>query len=109
MVMIQMKYKKSVKKSRIKKKGTKENINFLILGEGLNLFDLIVIDLLWWRNSKRIRFSCVPQIEMYKNPRKHIESFFRGIIFSSFSLFIGVSVVVLSFILKLSFILLLYL
>jgi hypothetical protein len=52
---------------------------FLILGEGLNLFDLVVIDLLWWRNSSRIRFSCVPEKEAYQNPKKHIESFVRGI------------------------------
>ena len=24
---------------------------FLVLGEGLGLFDLLIIDLLWWRNS----------------------------------------------------------
>ena len=32
--------------------------NFLylsIMGQGLNIFDLLVIDLLWWRNTKRIR------------------------------------------------------
>ena len=52
---------------------------FLILGEGLNLFDLVVIDLLWWRNAERIRFSCVPEKEMYQNPKKHVESFVRGI------------------------------
>ncbi len=28
---------------------------FLILGEGLGLFDLLIIDLLWWRNTKRIQ------------------------------------------------------
>lgn len=28
-------------------------IYFLILGEGLNLFDLVVIDLLWWRHAKK--------------------------------------------------------
>lgn len=70
-------------------------VYFLILGEGLNLFDLIVIDLLWWRNSKRIRFSCVPQIEMYKNPRKHIESFFRGIITFAISAVIGALCVII--------------
>lgn len=35
-------------------------IYFLIMGESLNLFDLVVIDLLWWRNTKRIRFSFIP-------------------------------------------------
>lgn len=53
---------------------------FLILGEGLNLFDFVVIDLLWWRNTDRIRFSCVPEKEMYRNPKKHIDSFIRGIL-----------------------------
>ena len=52
---------------------------FLILGEGLNLFDFVVIDLLWWRNAERIRFSCVPEKEVYQNPKKHINSFVRGI------------------------------
>lgn len=42
--------------------------NFLalnVIGQGLNLFDLLIIDLLWWRNTKRIRF---------KNTRKGIVS-----------------------------------
>lgn len=52
---------------------------FLILGEGLGLFDLLVIDLLWWRNTKRIRFSFLPEREPYRNPDKHIGSFVRGI------------------------------
>ena len=52
---------------------------FLALGEGLGLFDLIVIDLLWWRNTKRIRFSFIPEKEEYRNPEKHPGSFWRGI------------------------------
>ena len=52
---------------------------FLAFGEGLGLFDLLVIDLLWWRNTKRIRFSFLPEKEYYQNPKKHIESFWRGI------------------------------
>ena len=52
---------------------------FFLLGEGLNLFDLVVIDLLWWRNAKRIRFSCVPEKDVYQNPKKHVNSFLRGI------------------------------
>lgn len=54
--------------------------NILILGEVLNLFDLVVIDLLWWRNTKRIRFSEIPEKEKYQNPKQHIDSFLRGII-----------------------------
>lgn len=52
---------------------------FLALGEGLGLFDLLVIDLLWWRNTKRIRFSFLPEKEYYQDPKKHIDSFLHGI------------------------------
>lgn len=55
-------------------------ISLLILGETLNAFDLIVIDLLWWRNTKRIRLSKIPQKELYQNPKKHIETFLRALI-----------------------------
>ena len=55
-------------------------ISVLILGQALNIFDLIVIDLLWWRNSKRIRFSKIPQKELYQNPKKHIEAFLRAVV-----------------------------
>ena len=52
---------------------------FLALGEGLGLFDLVVIDLLWWRNTKRVRFSFLPEKSHYQDPSKHIGSFLRGI------------------------------
>ena len=52
---------------------------FLAFGEGLGLFDLLVIDLLWWRNTKRIRFSCLPEKKYYQDPKKHIASFLHGI------------------------------
>ena len=52
---------------------------FLAFGEGLGLFDLLVIDLLWWRNTKRIRFSFLPEKGSYQDPKKHIESFLHGI------------------------------
>lgn len=55
-------------------------ISLLILGETLNVFDLIVIDLLWWRNTKRIRFLKIPQKELYKNPQKHISAFYRALV-----------------------------
>lgn len=51
---------------------------FLALGEGLGVFDLVVIDLLWWRNTKRIRFSFLPEKSHYQDPSKHIGSFLRG-------------------------------
>lgn len=55
-------------------------IYFLIFGEVLNLFDLVVIDLLWWRNTKRIRFSFIPEKQFYQNPKQHVDSFLRGIL-----------------------------
>nr|WP_231989351.1 ABC transporter permease [Ndongobacter massiliensis] len=55
-------------------------IRLLILGETLNVFDLIVIDLFWWRNTKRIRLSKIPQKELYQNPKKHIEAFLRALV-----------------------------
>ena len=51
----------------------------LAVGEGLNLFDLLVIDLLWWRNSPRVRFSFLPEQGMYHAPEKHVQAFVRGI------------------------------
>lgn len=55
-------------------------ICLLILGQTLNVFDLLVIDLLWWRNSKRIRLSKIPQKELYQDPKKHIEAFLRALL-----------------------------
>ena len=52
---------------------------FLLLGEGLGLFDLVVIDLLWWRSTRRIRFSFLPDKAAYQDPARHIDSFMRGI------------------------------
>lgn len=52
-----------------------------IMGQGLNLFDYLVIDLLWWRNTKRIRFTGTEnQPELYRNPKKHTVSFVKGIL-----------------------------
>lgn len=55
-------------------------ISVLILGETLNIFDLTVIDLLWWRNTKRIRLLKIPQKELYQNPKKHVSAFVRALI-----------------------------
>ena len=38
-----------------------------------------MIDLLWCRNTKRIRFSFLPEKKYYQNPKKHMESFLHGI------------------------------
>lgn len=53
-------------------------IALLILGQGLNVFDLVFIDLLWWRNTKRIRLSKLPEKALYQNPKTHIEAFERA-------------------------------
>lgn len=55
-------------------------ICLLILGQTLNVFDLLVIDLLWWRNTKRIRLSKIPQKELYQDPKKHVEAFIRALL-----------------------------
>ncbi|WP_237563056.1 ABC transporter permease [Arcanobacterium urinimassiliense] len=57
--------------------------NFLalfLLGQALNTFDLLVIDLLWWRNTTRIRFSKIPQKCLYQDPQKHFAAFLRAFI-----------------------------
>ena len=46
---------------------------FLAFGEGLGMFNLLVIDLLWWRSTKRIRFSFLPEKKYYQDPKKHID------------------------------------
>lgn len=52
---------------------------FFVFGEGLGLFDFLIIDLLWWRNTMRIRFSFLPEKVHYQDVGKHIGSFLRGI------------------------------
>lgn len=58
-------------------------ISLFILGQTLNVFDLLIIDLLWWRNTKRIRFSKIPQKNLYQDPKKHVESFIRAFVMYS--------------------------
>ena len=64
-------------------------VYFLILGQIINLFDLVIIDLLWWRNTTRIRFSTIPDKALYQDPHVHIASFLRGII-----MYLGVAIIV---------------
>lgn len=60
---------------------TKENDfwYFLLLGEGLNLFDFVAIDLLWWQHSKRIRFTGIGEASDYLGVKKHLAAFGRAI------------------------------
>lgn len=56
-------------------------INILFLGQLLNVFDFLVIDMIWWRNSKRIRFSGTENNKsLYRNSKKHFISFVKGIL-----------------------------
>ncbi len=55
--------------------------NVLIMGETLNLFDFLVIDLLWWRHTKRVRFTGTKdRPELYSDPKNHLISFLKGIL-----------------------------
>lgn len=52
----------------------------LIMGEILNAFDFLVMDLLWWRHTSRVRFSGTEkQPELYRSPKNHFISFGKGI------------------------------
>lgn len=56
-------------------------LNALLLGQALNLFDLLVIDLLWWRHTRRVRFTGTEnQPKLYADPGKHISAFLRGVV-----------------------------
>ena len=58
-------------------------INFLYLffiGQIGNVFDLCVIDMLWWRNSRRVRVSGTEDMHKeYQDITPHLHSFYRGI------------------------------
>ena len=58
-------------------------LSLSVIGQGLNFFDLLIIDLLWWRNTKRIRFTKIQEKKLYQNPTKHIEAFGRALIMYS--------------------------
>ncbi len=58
-------------------------LSLSVIGQGLNFFDLLIIDLLWWRNTKQIRFTKIQEKKLYQNPTKHIEAFGRALIMYS--------------------------
>lgn len=55
-------------------------VSLTIMGQSLNVFDFLVIDLLWWRNTKRIRFTKIPEKRIVSESEKHIWSFIRGVV-----------------------------
>ncbi|MCD7894534.1 MAG: ABC transporter permease [Erysipelotrichaceae bacterium] len=65
----------------IKSSSFKDNfMHLMILGEGVNAFDFVVIDLLWWRNTPRIRFKNIQDKALYQDSKKHFISFMKGIV-----------------------------
>ena len=55
-------------------------LNILIMGQGLNAFDFFVMDLLWFRRTKRTRFTGTEdQDDLYRDPKNHLAAFLRGI------------------------------
>ena len=66
----------------IKEEGFISNfVNLMILGQCINAFDFLVTDMLWWRNTKRTRFTGTENMaELYKSPKKHLVSFLKGIL-----------------------------
>lgn len=54
--------------------------SLFIMGQALNIFDLVVVDLIWWRNTKRIRFTKILDKSLYQDPKPHIDSFVRALI-----------------------------
>ena len=53
--------------------------HFLVFSEGVGQLDILMIDLLRWRSTKRIRFSFLPGKKYYQSPKKYVESFLHGI------------------------------
>ena len=58
-------------------------INFLYLffiGQLGNVFDLCILDMLWWRNSKRVRISGTEDMHKeYQDPTPHLHAFYRAL------------------------------
>ena len=55
-------------------------LNILIMGQVLNAFDYFIMDRLWFRNTRRTRFSGTEdQKELYRDDSNHRAAFLRGI------------------------------
>lgn len=49
-------------------------------GELLNLFDLVVVDGIWWRRSARVRLPGISGPVPYQDMRPHVGAFGRGVV-----------------------------
>ena len=55
-------------------------LNILIMGQVLNAFDFFIMDLLWFRRSRRTRFEGTKdRDDLYRDPKNHFAAFLRGI------------------------------
>lgn len=55
-------------------------LNILIMGQVLNAFDFFIMDLLWFRRSRRTRFEGTKERDdLYRDPKNHFAAFLRGI------------------------------
>ena len=55
-------------------------VALLILGQVANIFDLVIMDLLWFRNTSRVRFSEYSDDKYYKYMKGHINSFLKALL-----------------------------
>ena len=59
-------------------------INFLyllLIGQTGNIFDLCIIDMLWWRSSMRVRISGTEDMnDEYRDLTPHIHAFLRALV-----------------------------
>ncbi|MCB2290161.1 hypothetical protein LGK97_10315 [Clostridium sp. CS001] len=54
--------------------------NSIVLGVVMNLYDLLILDILWFSNAKRPKITGTEDMtKEYHNPKVHVEAFFRGV------------------------------
>ena len=55
-------------------------LHILVIGETINAFDFFVMDLMWFRHTKRTRFRGTEDNDaLYRDPSNHRKAFLRGI------------------------------
>lgn len=55
-------------------------LHILAMGQTLNAFDFFIMDLLWFRHTKRTRFEGTKENDrLYRDPKNHFFAFLRGI------------------------------
>ena len=55
-------------------------LHILAMGQTLNAFDFFIMDLIWFRHTKRTRFTGTEEDDrLYRDPGNHFFAFLRGI------------------------------